>query len=104
LQLRDTETGEIWLDRSGQWVEYRRVLPWAFFRTVRALEGTTLQNPQEVEDILGYVITGWNWDGVDGKPLPTPAEDSGIFDILEAGEVDWLYWHIPGVNPVPKGS
>jgi len=99
LVLTDPNTGEPWLDRRGQWVEYRVSKRWGDVRTLRSILASD-NNFEPVTDYLCSIITAWSWDDEDGNPLPCPPTTE-VLASLEADEVTWLINSMPGNQP-PK--
>jgi hypothetical protein len=102
LQI-EGEDGEVWLDRSGQWVEYRAAIRWGMMKRIVALSGD-IESKEQLEDIDGvlrHIVLDWNWDDEFGDPLPHPSS-AGAFDDLETDEVFWLIENTPGIAEGPK--
>lgn len=100
LQLRGPD-GEVWLDRTGQYVRFRGSRKWKTTRKLQAFsEGDA--DLESVETLLCNLIADWDWDDEYGVPLPSPPRPD-VLGELEEDEVLWLIAHVPG-NEDPKSS
>jgi len=99
LVLTDEETEEVYLDRSGQWVEYLKRPPWGVLkRLARVIKEPELLD--QIDEMLCKAIVAWNWIDDNKKPLAQPSPE--VFDDLYQDEMVWLLQHTPELGNVPK--
>jgi len=112
LVLNDAATGEPWLDRRGQWVEYRASIRWPMMKRILAIIAAESQPGvvMGLDEVLAHIVLDWNWDDEDGNPLLSPARYQSMasnpqevppvdpLQSLETEEIFWLLFHAPGVG------
>jgi len=103
LVLTDPATDEPWLDRRGQWVDYRSKIKYGIIKQLANITEDVTANMVEVDRLLAHVVVDWNWDDDYGEPMPAPRA-AGAFDDLESEEVNWLLSNVPGLSEGPKAT
>jgi hypothetical protein len=102
--LKITVDGQDYFPRQGQWVEFIRPIPWAYFMAERKREeagddpGRMYEAWQGLRETLASLLWDWNWTDIDGNPLPCPHNN---VDALNSCSIEETAWLNRKVTPTP---